>query len=75
MELTRIFDILELHTNIYKKTDALNAKENGEWKHYSSEEYKQITTYFSYGLLELGLQKGDNVALISNNRPDQSTQQ
>lgn len=70
MELTRIFDILELHTNVHKKTDALNTKVNGEWVNYSSEEYKQLSTEFSYGLLELGLQKGDMVALISNNRPE-----
>ncbi len=70
MELTRIFDILELHKTIYKKSDALNVKEKGEWVNYSSEEYANKADYFSCGLLEFGLKKDDKIAIISNNRPE-----
>ena len=70
MELTRIFDILELHKTVHNKPDALNAKIKGEWVNYSSEEYVNFANNFSYGLYALGLEKGDKIALISNNRPE-----
>jgi long-chain acyl-CoA synthetase len=71
MEPTRTFDILirleKLHSD---KTDAIAGKENGEWKRYSTKEYISNCDYISYALLSLGINKGDKVAIISNNRPE-----
>ncbi|MDA3929689.1 MAG: long-chain fatty acid--CoA ligase [Prolixibacteraceae bacterium] len=70
-DVKRTFDLLELYKNDYKeKEDALGGKELGDWHTYSAKEYVQNTNNISYGLLSLGLKKGDVVATISNNRPE-----
>jgi len=71
MELTRIFDILELYRIDYAgKEDAFAKNIDGQWIRYSSEDYIELATSVSYALLELGLEKGDRVATISQNRPE-----
>lgn len=70
MEITRVFDILELYKSQYKKDDVLSGKENKQWKKYSSDDFINITNNVSYGLLALGLTDKDKVAIISNNRPE-----
>lgn len=71
MELTRIFDILQnCYENFPDKPDALVNKENGVWIKHSVREYYQTAHQLSYGLISLGLKKGDRVATISNNRPE-----
>lgn len=71
MDITRIFDILEnANVQFPEKLNILASKENGEWKTYSVKEYYTITHLLSYGLISLGLKKGDRVVTISNNRPE-----
>ena len=71
MELTRLFDILELYRIDYAgKPDAFAKNADGKWITYSAEDYIDYSTSVSYGLLELGLEKGDRVATISQNRPE-----
>ncbi|MCK5766331.1 MAG: long-chain fatty acid--CoA ligase [Bacteroidales bacterium] len=71
MEPTRLFDILELYRNDYAgKEDAFAKNVDGKWIKYSSEDYVDLCTNVSYGLLELGLEKGDRVTTISQNRPE-----
>ncbi len=71
MELTRLFDILELYRTDYAgKSDAFAKNVDGKWITYSAEDYIDLCTSVSYGLLELGLEKGDRVATISTNRPE-----
>ena len=71
MEFTRTFDLLEKYKTIYSdKKDALAGKEMGLWKKYTAEDYVYYANNISYGLLSLGLKKGDRVATISNNRPE-----
>ena len=71
MEITRTFDILDNYKIAYSgKEDALGAKEKGLWKKYSADDYINNAYYISFGLLSLGLKKGDRVATISNNRPE-----
>lgn len=70
MEITRVFDILNLYLSTYKKEDILCGKVNKQWKKYSSNELIEFTNNVSYGLLALGLKQGDKVAIISNNRPE-----
>jgi long-chain acyl-CoA synthetase len=71
MNITRIFDILEnANLQFSDKDDILASKENGDWKKYSIRDYYETAANLSYGLLALGLSKGDRVVTISNNRPE-----
>lgn len=53
------------------------AKENGQWKTYSTQEVQQLVNKLSAGLLQLGvsgndmkIENQDKIALISKNRPE-----
>jgi long-chain acyl-CoA synthetase len=71
MEPTRTFDILENYRHEYAyKQDAIAAKEQGFWVKYSSGDYVANSNYVSYGLMALGLKKGERIVTISNNRPE-----
>ncbi|PCI96815.1 MAG: long-chain fatty acid--CoA ligase [Flavobacteriales bacterium] len=52
------------------KKDAFTQKENGKWTSLSTEEFIKKAKQFSSGLIQLGIQKGDKVAVISNNRTE-----
>ena len=71
MELARTFDILQHLKEICpEKKDILACKVNGQWANYGVDEYIDYAENTACGLLELGLQKGDLVVTISNNRPE-----
>jgi long-chain acyl-CoA synthetase len=71
MEPTRTFDLLTRIQNLFSdKKDVLAGKEEGKWRQYSIQEYIENCDRVSYALLSMGLKKGDNVAIISNNRPE-----
>ena len=70
MEITRVFDIIDLYKTVYKKEDLLCSKENRQWKKYSGDDFINYSNWVSYGLLNLGLVKDDKVAIIANNRPE-----
>jgi long-chain acyl-CoA synthetase len=70
MEITRVFDILELYKTQYKKEDVLSSKVNKEWKKFSSQDLINNVNNVSHALLALGLSDKDKVAIISNNRPE-----
>lgn len=48
----------------------LGYKEAGNWREYTTEDYIRIANNVSYGLLALGIKKGDKIATITNNRPE-----
>lgn len=71
MKLTRTFDVLEnLQQICPQKTDFLMSKERGNWIKYSVSDFIRFVNQVSYGLLALGIKKGDRIATISNNRPE-----
>ncbi len=71
MNITRLFDILELYKYSYAdKEDVFSKNENDKWIKYSGKEYLENVNNVSYGLLELGVKPGDNIATISANRPE-----
>lgn len=71
MEITRLFDILDhYHSNFAGKEDAFAKNVDGQWIRYSTEDYIELSTLVSYGLLELGLERGDRIATITQNRPE-----
>ena len=53
------------------KPDALAGREDkGGWKTYTTDEYVNNSNYVSYGLMKLGVKKGDKIASITPNRPE-----
>ena len=70
MAITRIFDILPHYATHFQNDDALACKENGVWVKYSINQYIEKVNYISYGLMQLGIKKGDRIATITNNRPE-----
>lgn len=71
MEEKRLFDILKLYVKNYPEQKiALAKRENGVWRHFSIQEYVEITNYLSYAFIELGIEKDDKVAIICSNRPE-----
>ena len=70
MSVSRLFDLIPHCLEKFPKTDALAGKENGKWTRYSTADFADYADNFSYGLLALGLQKGDKLGIISNNRPE-----
>ncbi|MEA3494801.1 MAG: long-chain fatty acid--CoA ligase [Bacteroidota bacterium] len=71
MEITRTFDLLERYKNNFaNKKDVLATKQNGEWIKYTTQQYIDYSYYSAYGLLALGLNKGDKIITITNNRPE-----
>ena len=70
MEIRRTFDVLDHAMKTYPRTDALASKVDGQWVTWSTDEYVRIANQISYGLLSLGLKKGDKIVSASNNRPE-----
>lgn len=73
----RLFDFLEQQLSDFPKSDMLCAKENQEWKCFSTAEVADKVNKLSAGLLKLGLGKNEKpleeqlkVAVISKNRPE-----
>lgn len=66
----RIFDLLPRYVEKYGYKDNLFAgKENGQWVKYDGRRFVEITDSISHALLELGVRKGDRIAIVANNCP------
>lgn len=73
---TRLFDCMVTQAKA-PRADFLNAKENGSWRSYSTEEVHTMINQLSAALLDLGISGGDGttegrdkIGLISNGRPE-----
>ncbi len=72
MEVKRTFDILEHCLRNLSREDAVAGKQGNQWVKYSTEEFARKAELLAYGLLSLGIQKGDRVSTVSGNRPEWS---
>jgi long-chain acyl-CoA synthetase len=71
MESKRTFDLLDRTQALYgDKPDVLAAKENGNWVKYKTADFINYSNWVSYALLALGVEKGDRIAIVANNRPE-----
>lgn len=70
MAPSRLFDLIPYQIATYDKEIALSKKENGEWKHFSSRDLKEIVDNLSLAFLKAGLKKDEKVAIISENCPE-----
>jgi long-chain acyl-CoA synthetase len=66
----RLFDILYQYNSKFPKGDCLVKKENGKWTPYSTQDFVDYSENLAYGLLALGVQREDKIAIIANNRPE-----
>lgn len=75
MNIKRLFDYLTMQVESNPDAHFLSSKvatEVGskEWHHYTYRESQNIVNQVSQLLINAGLQKGDKIAIISNNRPE-----
>lgn len=70
MEIKRVFDLLKHYQQNNPRPDALVTKVNGQWKNYSTNDFVDYVDHLSYGLANIGIDKDDKIAIISNNRPE-----
>ena len=75
--INTLIDILPYQLQYYPQEDALAGKKgpepdswDGEWKRYSTVQCIEYVNMVSKGLLELGVQPNDRIAIISENRPE-----
>jgi long-chain acyl-CoA synthetase len=54
----------------YRKPDHLVSKVDGQWRPWSSDAVRTAVEELSLGLRALGVEKGDRVAILSENRPE-----
>lgn len=70
MEIKRTFDILPHALKSYPFEDCLAAKVNGKWEKYSTQDFSNQVQQMSNALIELGVEPGDKISSINNNRPE-----
>ena len=69
-QIQRLFDIVRHQQRHYPQDTALAAREGETWQANSSAEFQDRVDRVSAGLLRLGVEPGDRIALISHNRPE-----
>ena len=66
MEPTRLFDLLEYAKINHPFSNALNTKHNGKWDALSTHDYSKKANYISSSLINMGVNPGDKIAMISS---------
>ena len=71
MQPTRLFDFLQYQLDHYPTDKCMGHRVNGEWTYYSTQQLKDAVDKTSFGLLDIGVKKGDKIAIASYlNRPE-----
>ncbi|HEY7515006.1 MAG TPA: long-chain fatty acid--CoA ligase, partial [Vicinamibacteria bacterium] len=65
-----VCDLFYHSVDTYKKKEHLKYKRDGAWRAISSDELRTAVEELSLGLRDLGVEKGDKVAILSENRPE-----
>ena len=68
--LTRLFEIPYYQLEKYPQDIVFSDKINGKWETISTQAYINKANALSRGLIKLGIQPGDKIAIISNNRSE-----
>jgi len=64
MEVTRLFDTIYYQQEKCPQDKSLSQYRNGQWEHYSTDRVIEKAEKIALGLIKLGVQKGDKVALV-----------
>ena len=67
MKLDKLFDFIDYQLQNSPREDAFVTKENGQWIKTSTADFKKQVDQFSRGLLRLGIEPNDKIAIISHN--------
>ena len=70
MEVKRLFDLMDYRKATNPERAVFVAKYGNEWRKIYIDEYIEKVNLLSYALLDMGLQRGDTIALISPNCPE-----
>lgn len=70
MIANRLFDFVTIQADVNPIERALSYKYDGVWKHFSSKEFKENVDLYSRAFIAFGLEPGDKIAIVSNNRPE-----
>ena len=70
MVIRTLCDILARLEGEIRRPDLLRYKSAGAWRDISSVEFVATVRSLGSGLLDLGIRKGDRVAILSENRPE-----
>ncbi len=71
MEIKRIFDFIQYQLENYPQAQSFGHRHNGQDIYYSTQEMISTAQKVSCGLLQMGVKKGDKIALVSyKNRPE-----
>lgn len=70
MEIKRVFDILPKIEKTANKDDLIAGKQNKIWVKYSTNDFIKNSDAVATALINMGLKKGDIVAIMANNRPE-----
>jgi long-chain acyl-CoA synthetase len=63
-------DLFYRSVDTYRKAEHLSSKVDGQWRPWSSDAFRTAVEELSMGLRALGVEKGDRVAILSENRPE-----
>ena len=66
MEVKRLFDTIYYQKSKHPQQVALASLQNGEWRTLSTDDLINEANKLSLGLLQLGIQKGDKVAVVTS---------
>ena len=69
-EVTRTFDVLDRILEKFPRPDAIGGKNGNDWYTFSTEEYYKKAHQFAYGLMAMGMVRGEKMATVTNNRPE-----
>ena len=66
----RLFDIPYYQLANYPQPDSLASKVDGTWIKHSTQDFIDKANQLSRALLREGIEPGDTIAMVSNNRPE-----
>ena len=66
----RLFDIPYRQKELFPTSESLTGKVDGKWRSWSSAELVSRAEEFALGLIDMGLNRGDTIGVISANRPE-----
>jgi long-chain acyl-CoA synthetase len=68
MNVNRLFDLPNYQLQNYAQPGMFVTKTNGNWEKVSTQEFVNLISEYSKGLIGLGIKPGDKVGLVSTNR-------
>ena len=70
MAIRTVCDLFYHSVDTFRKPEHLKYKKDGAWHALTSDELRTAVEELSLGLRALGVEKGDKVAILSENRPE-----